>query len=355
MINEAVANLRARALLTLVMIAILGSPVIGGSVREMLIVGRIVAQQGALDAAGFSTLRISQDEEFGGHVDADDCVALAAHPAIRQSTWVGDAEDGYVLGDRGPVLRVISVGPQMSSMLRRAVEEKRSTIPIWVGNDADLPGSRSLRWQAALNSEADQRWVSTVDLRFLGPGFTAVALAPEWIPPEQGASCVAITSIYGREQAMAAMQFAFPIDLGYRSQFVLELPEELRTPAEELSDRATRRWSLFSALSILVTWGLYLRLRKDELAFYVLGGVSWSRLTLMLVAEVGLLLTFTGVTQLGLALHVWLSGGDNQAATAAAIAFSGRTLLWGTPAMVLFSALFSLRLQRRIGNLAKDR
>lgn len=284
MIREALRNLLSRPALSLFMTLSITAIFGGSSVVVLKLTDDAFDRQAALQNSGYLTFRVERSSDFGGHVNSLDCDALSSGEHIVASTWIGAEKEFDLLDFEGPPLRVTPVGNGIDGVLA-AIGIHTPPTNMLVGAESQFASSATLNLIGPTFARPETRSTAGTDLRSLGSAFAGGALIrdPTTVGPVD--ACVGVADIQARASGLATIRSGFPPESGYSAYYVLDLPEQVETPLQKFETHRSRRYPELVALVTTILWLLYLRLRRAEMVFYSLAGLTRRRLFLVFETE----------------------------------------------------------------------
>lgn len=133
------------------------------------------------------------------------------------------------------------------------------------------------------------------------------------VPPSSVASCELLVSETDRVAVAQAVPVVLPPENGYSEQWALTNASDFQPPHAYFDSRASQWYWLAATMMILLLWGLYLRLRRSEIALYAVAGLSTGDLSVLLGTEFAIVILSaaslcTLATGVAFALHHFQMG-----------------------------------------------
>lgn len=300
LLMESLANLIARPGLAVLLVAITVGlaemPVV--SETNSAVANRTYDRQLAL--AGYSVLSVSATD--GVTLTAANCLSLHGIHGVLAALWLAKAQPAEWYNSSGPVVAIRQVGGDISTFLAITNPGRVSRwdgAPLLVDIASSVVDGKDRPFPVRFQLDGGPLVATTafpVELTMFGQGLQGNAVVisaragPSNSPPTEIESCLLITDEELRAQVPPAIPGVFPPSQGYSAQWVLTNADSIESPKRRFEQRQTQWAWLLSGLTFVALWGIYLRLRRSEIAVYAVAGLRTGHLTILAGAELIIIL-----------------------------------------------------------------
>jgi hypothetical protein len=289
---EAWANVAARPVLSLALIALWASGLITSFLAESMAVARVMHVEGELVDAGYRTLYVEPNDNIRTPLTATDCEALGRIHGVRSAIWLLPAQPGNLMAPQGPP---VSVRPMGGDVVGFLASSDPHAMTDWGGAQVFIDSvssivehgrSRVLRLHVGDRSQLVEAH-STV-LTTLGAGM-AGNIAVVTHETEDVESCALLVDDDRRQLVRDSVAAALPVGRGYVARWALPSADRFESAGTRFAERGSQWVWLAGVAAIVVTWSMNLRIRRPDHAFYAVCGMTARRLMLLMWLELALL------------------------------------------------------------------
>ena len=364
LLREALANLVARRGLTAALVALFAAVLVGLLVAETDATVDVRSYGRRLADQGWTTFLVGRQPQSASAVlTPGDCTGLAHARGVRAALWVGPAGTYRLWAADGPGLQVRRVGGDVAAFIAvadpaaaRAWRGEQLLIdrtnPVVAGTGRAVVPLRLLPDDGRAPAHVVPALAATLTRLGGGQQGNALLAGP---PTGEVDFCAVVADEDARDAVVRQVRTAFPAARGYTQQWTLGEADAVDAPRARFESRLTRWAWLAGAAALVAVWGLYLRVRRGEVALYAVAGVRAPGLVLLLGAEL-LVVAAAGVAfTVALAGGVLAAGRAEPADLAVGAIGAARCLVAAVPAAGALVVLAALRARSSTLEGLKDR
>lgn len=282
--GEAVRNLRARPVMTAVLLALATAVTCGVYGAEFAALAGVARYQSRLADGGYTTAIVATEPRAGrATLSVADCRALDALADVTAAAGYRRHGSLRLWSALGPEVPLVAVDGDLGLLVEPGGQRLDGDL-VADGSLAGILG-RDGPAQAVVVTDAgaQHRSFVTRSLGRLGGSFAGAVIEEE--PLDEVDGCLVAVREDGRLRAHTSIEVAFPAVAGYTFTWAMGDTTNVESPR----DRFSARWSAHAWLAggavVIALHALALRVRRAETALYAFLGMGRSSLGLALWFE----------------------------------------------------------------------